>query len=307
MRDMFDDFLEELRRREAIARGEDPDAEKAKRARPVGSDGPDDDDDRDDDGEPSGDPPRERVPPRPMTARKRGGRGRTVVWWMIGGVALALLILFTVGLDLWTDALWFQSVGYEGVFWTQLGAQFGLFVGATAVALVVILGNLWLAGRLLPEPTKAGGSFRGLFDRLNEAAQQADTRSRGRWQQDEPTRVTFDADDIPDMTPIARVVLVVVGVLAALTIGGSVGAAWETVLLWANRVPYGLDTASAVTDPVFGRDISYFLFELPFLRSVQSLFNALVVAALVVTLARYLVGATRWPRCSRCWRWSRSR
>ncbi len=87
--------------------------------------------------------------------------------------------------------------------------------------------------------------------------------------------------------------LVVVGVLAALTIGGSVAAAWETVLLWANRVPYGLDTASAVTDPVFGRDIAYFLFELPFLRSIQSLFNALVVAALVVTLARYLVGATR--------------
>ena len=26
MRDLFDDFLEELRRREAIARGEDPDA-----------------------------------------------------------------------------------------------------------------------------------------------------------------------------------------------------------------------------------------------------------------------------------------
>ena len=303
MRDLFDDFLDELRRREAIARGEDPDADRAKRARPVGSDGPDDDpdddggeadgDDQDRDDETSDDPPRERVPPRPMTARKgRGGVGRSIMYWLIGGVVLALLILFTVGLDLWTDALWFQSVGYEGVFWTQLGAQFGLFIGATVIALVVILGNLWLAGRLLPEPTRAGGSFRGLFDRLNEAAQQADTRSRGRWQQDEPARVTFDADDIPDMTPVARVVLIVVGVLAALTIGGSVAAAWETVLLWANRVPYGL-TASAVTDPIFGRDISYFLFELPFLRSVQSLFNALVVAALVVTLARYLVGATR--------------
>ena len=38
------------------------------------------------------------------------------------------------------------------MFWTQLGAQFGLFIGATAIALVVILGNLWLAGRLLPGP-----------------------------------------------------------------------------------------------------------------------------------------------------------
>ena len=42
MRDLFDDFLEELRRREAIARGEDPDAEAPRRAKPVGPN-PDDD------------------------------------------------------------------------------------------------------------------------------------------------------------------------------------------------------------------------------------------------------------------------
>ena len=47
-----------------------------------------------------------------------------------------------------------------------------------------------------------------------------------------------------------------------------------------------------MTDPIFGRDIGFFLFELPFLRLVQGLFNALVVGALLVTLARYLVSAT---------------
>ena len=47
-----------------------------------------------------------------------------------------------------------------------------------------------------------------------------------------------------------------------------------------------------MTDPIFNRDIGFFLFELPFLRLVQGLFNALVVGALLVTLARYLVSAT---------------
>jgi uncharacterized membrane protein (UPF0182 family) len=302
MRDLFDDFLEELRRREAEARGEDPDAGRARRAKSVGPDPGDDDGDRDgddepgrDDGAPDDEPPRERVPPRPIdTRRRRRGGGRQLMGWLIGGVIIAVVLLLGVGLDLWTDALWYQSVGFDAVFWTRIGSQFGLFLASTVVALVVILGNLWLAGRLVPPPSSDGGTFRNLFDRLNEAAQQADTRSRGPWERaDEPRRVAFDTDDIPDLTPFASTVLTVVGVLAAIVIGASVAGAWETVLLWVNRVAYSPDAAAAVTDPVFGRDISYFLFELPFLRFVQTLFNALVVAALVIVFLRYLVGATR--------------
>ena len=78
-----------------------------------------------------------------------------------------------------------------------------------------------------------------------------------------------------------------------MTIGGSLGSAWETVLLWAKQVPFAPAGAPAVTDPVFGRDIGFFLFDLPFLRLVQGLFNGLVVATLIVVLVRYVVGATR--------------
>ena len=80
------------------------------------------------------------------------------------------------------------------------------------------------------------------------------------------------------------------GLLVALVIGGSVSGAWETVLLWANRVPFS--ATATVTDPIFNRDISFFLFELPFLRLVQGVFNGLVVASLLIALARYLIGAT---------------
>ena len=61
-------------------------------------------------------------------------------------------------------------------------------------------------------------------------------------------------------------------------------------LLWVNRVPFS--ATGAVTDPIFGRDISYFLFELPFLRWAQSLFNGLMLATLLVVGARYLAQAT---------------
>ncbi len=310
MRDLFDDFLEDLRRREAAARGEDPDAGAPPRRRRASGDGDPDPDDRDpndrdpddrDDGDRDGEPPpREPSPPRrPRVVRdaRRGGRRRRVTWWVVGLVLLLVFMLFSFGLDLWTDALWYRSVGFDGVFWTRLGAQVGLFAAALLGSLAIMLLNVYLAGRLMPppDPDRAGGSFRTLMDRINEAAQAADPdRGPGRRRDSgAPRPVTFDTGDIPDLTPVAGVALVVLAGFIALAIGGSVASVWETVLLWANRVPFSPDAAAAVTDPVFGRDIGYFLFELPFLRLVQALFNGIVLASLLLVFARYLVGASR--------------
>jgi hypothetical protein len=96
-------------------------------------------------------------------------------------VALALVVLFGVGLDLWTDALWYASVGFDSVFWTRLTATLGLFVGASVLAAVVLLGNLWLARRLAPPPGTGGPStLRGLFERLNEPRRRP-TPNRPAW------------------------------------------------------------------------------------------------------------------------------
>ena len=165
------------------------------------------------------------------------------------------------------------------------------------LALVVLLGNLWLAGRLTPPPIPGGGTVRNLFERLNEAAEAAEVRRTGgarRWSPPDDrrsTRAAWNADDFPDLSPIATWVLAGLVVLFALGVAGSLATAWETVLLWQNREPFS--TTASVTDPIFGRDISFFLFELPFLRLIQALFNGLVVTALFLASARYLVGAMR--------------
>ena len=319
MRDLFDEFLEELRRREAVARGEDPDAGAPRKARPVGPDAADSPDRPD---RPSAPDRRERLsrpddpdrpgadsggtpPLRPIRPTSRGrGRGprqgRRIGLWVIAAALLFLFVLFTSGLNLWTDALWYRSVGFDSVFWTRLGAQSALFLGAGVLALAVLLGNLALANRFAPAVGPAdgrpGGTFRGLFERLNEAAQAADPdrarRGAGPWNQSPARPVSLGTDDIPDLTPLAGVALVVVSILLALATAGSVSSAWETVLLWINRVLFAPGGAAAVTDPVFGRDIAYFLFELPFLRFVQSLVNGLVLASVILVLVRYLVGAS---------------
>ena len=103
--------------------------------------------------------------------------------------------------------------------------------------------------------------------------------------------LTFDGDEVPDLVPIGTWVIAGFAVLLALGVAGAVSGAWETLLLWVNRVPYS--TTSTVTDPVFGKDIGFFLFELPFYRFVQSLANGLLLASLAVAGARYLLAVTR--------------
>ncbi len=337
---MFDEFLDELRRRQAEAAGGQPrrrvqepadaslsddddkdaatDEPESRRGLDADADVIDavDDPESDSDSEPipigpagrdrgaggfdSGRPPRDPRRRRPVGGPNDGGGPRVRRQFAIAVGLIAVLfvvIMLAVGLDLWTDAIWFRSVGYETVFWTRLGVQVGLFVVGLVLALVLLLGNLWLAGRLAPPADRAGasGAVRSWIDRLNEAVMDSEQRSRGRGvlgrRPDERPRGPGPATpyELPNATPVGRVVIVVVAVFVALTVGGALASNWETVLLWMNRVPFDPAGADKVTDPIFGRDISFFLFELGFLRFVQVTLIGLIIASLVVAGARYLV------------------
>ena len=82
---------------------------------------------------------------------------------------------------------------------------------------------------------------------------------------------------MPDLSPLVVGGLTVVAVFAAVGMAGALSSSWETVLLWQNRVPFAAAGATAVVDPVFGRDVSYYLFELPFLRLAQAVVGGLLV------------------------------
>jgi hypothetical protein len=257
-------------------------------------------------------------PRRPAGARPVGGAddgagppslGRILRRVGLGAVLVVIaLVVFLAGtgIDLWTDAIWYRSVGYDSVFWTRISAQVGLFVAALVVALVVLLFNLWLAGRMAPpaDPDKPG-RIRQVADRISEAQRQAERAARmagggpgnvrgvggAPFPRADGVSGTFDMDEIPNLLPIATWVIAGVAVLVALGIAGTVSGTWETFALWLNRVPFS--TTGTVADPVFGKDISFFLFDLPFFRAAQSLVNGLLLASLAVVGARYLVQATQ--------------
>src|SRR5712692_841576 len=182
-------------------------------------------------------------------------------------LVLGLVVLGFVGeiVPLYTDWLWFQEVGYTEVFLTTLGFRGSLFTAVAVVVLVFLYGNLTFAAR------------RARPDVLWELEDQLGL----------PGRVVIE--------PIIRRFLPVVLAFIAFTAGMRASARWETVLQYINAVPFG------TSDPLFGRDLGFFVFALPFWRMALGWATALVIGTLVLTvviyvLQRSLVLTARGPR-----------
>ena len=182
-------------------------------------------------------------------------------------VVIAFLALGLLGqvIPLYTDWLWFQEVGYSQVFTTTLSLRGTLF-GLVALTVALFLwGNLTLAAR-----TAAPDVLWELEDQLGL-----------------PGRVVIE--------PLIRRFLPVVLALIAIVSGLRASASWQTVLGYANATAFGSK------DPVFGFDLSVFVFLLPFWRLLHGWALALVAATMILTLAVYvlqrsLVLTTRGPR-----------
>jgi len=185
-------------------------------------------------------------------------------------VLLLLLGLLVLGLvaqvvPLYTDWLWFGEVGYRDVFVKTLSLRGSLFAALAITVLVFLYANLTFAAR-----TAAPDVIWELEDQLGL-----------------PSRVVIE--------PLIRRFLPIVLVLIALASGMRATVHWETVLGYFNATPFG------VTDPLFGRDLGFFVFVLPLWQLVYGWAITLVTSTIVLTLAVYvllrsLVLTSRGPR-----------
>jgi uncharacterized protein len=303
---MFDDFMEELRRRQAERASRDgqsggtsdrPTDDDQPHSGPqeeptMRSSGPDPDEtDRDEDENPSpifrpggyGRRRRYTGGPNDGMPEFRIGRG----WIVFGVVILALLVLaslFASTVGLATDAIWFNSVGYGNVFWTRLGSQVLFFVVGTAIALAFLWFNVWLAGRFIPKGQLRSFSLDDLLDRFNvDRYMGGNAFGSGPFGNAPKRPGASEAVQVPDVGRPVFWVLLGIGALVALAMGGLALSGWNTIQLFMHRVPFG------ATDPTFGNDISFFLFELPFYRLIQSYANVLLLMALLMAGSRYLI------------------
>src|SRR5215475_3280420 len=168
---------------------------------------------------------------------------------------IPLAVVLPMGAQLYTNWLWFQQLGYQTVFTTTLGAKalLGAAVGLITAALVYL--NFKLALRLSPQT--GGGARRFMLEGQE-----------------------IPAPDFSALAPrLAPIVALVVGVFAGLSGWGS----WETYLRFLYKVPFG------ETDPIFGRDISFYFFTLPALDVVSEWLMSIVIVSLIGAALIYLI------------------
>jgi uncharacterized membrane protein (UPF0182 family) len=167
--------------------------------------------------------------------------------------ALIIFVIFRKFIVLITDWFWFQEVGYQTIFTVTLLSMIktGALFGIGFFTILYV--NLLVALRLSRDPLfeDRGGAF-----------------------------------NIPlrGMTPDTLKVLIFAGsLLFGLFAAANGSAQWENLLLFLNPSPFG------VTDPLFQKDISFYVFQLPFLLHIYGWLKFALILTAAATGFIYLV------------------
>ena len=165
-------------------------------------------------------------------------------------VVLLALVLFLFGTNIatfYTDWLWFGALAHRRVFLHIYGTRIALFGAFGAASFLLAYFNVWLASRFSPPS--------GMRVKGNDAdfyPVSTDGKPFGR--------------ALQNLSGFRRVLdgLLLLGALFFAVLAGlSAQGEWDSFLRFTHPVAFG------IRDPQFGRDISLYVFTLPWLRYVQ--------------------------------------
>jgi uncharacterized membrane protein (UPF0182 family) len=163
--------------------------------------------------------------------------------------AFGTLFLFPASSALLTDWWWFREIGYQVVFTRELTTRVLLFLAASGLTTGVLYLNLRAAQRgLVPDPVVL----------------QFGPGTR---------RVDISAA----LRRLSLPVSLAFGLLAGL----GATPAWDLVLRVIHRTPFG------IADPVFSRDIGFYVFTLPGLAAALGFLTTLAILSLLLLVPLY--------------------
>src|SRR3989304_3793637 len=166
---------------------------------------------------------------------------------------LILIIFFGQAISLYTDWLWFQEVGYTQIFTTTLTFKLTLGLVFGGLFFLLIYFNVKLAAH----------APRNILFLEQENA------------------IELPSPELVD--PLLQRLLLPVAILLGFFAGPQAASQWESVLLFLNSVPFGLE------DPLFGRDIGFYIFQLPALTALYNWLSFTLGLTLLATAFTYLV------------------
>ena len=173
---------------------------------------------------------------------------RMVLAFVVALLVLVVLLAPPVAARV-TDWLWYREIGFERVFVLKIIAQWtlGLIAGIGTFLVLYLNGRAALRG-LVEDPVP-------ILDRARAG----------------------QASPAALMTRLARTLFLPGSILLAALTAPVAAADWQALVQFHHRTPFG------ISDPVFGRDIAYYVFTLPVIEA------ALDYASLALTIALFAI------------------
>ncbi len=195
-----------------------------------------------------------RATPSPSAAAVARRRALIIAGVVVVGILIALAGVSTF----YTEILWFRQVGFSDVFWTGIWARVLLGVVFGVIFAAFILLNLWIVKKIT-----------------------------------NPARMFTVSDQVLEryratLQPYMKWILLAGAIVFGLFAGSGAATQWRNWLLFANQQEFGM------TDPVFSRDLGFFVFRLPFHEFLFTFaFSTLIVTTLIVAAGHYYMGGIR--------------
>ena len=177
-------------------------------------------------------------------------RKRFVILGVLAALLLAFMLFPALSRFL-TEWWWFREIGFSVVFTRELVTRGLLFLASATIITLAIYLNLRFAQRgLVPHP---------ILLRVGEA--------------------------VPDVNipAILRKLSLPLALVFGLLGGLAASSAWEAVLLATNASPFG------TVDPIFGRDIGYYVFTLPAIGAGLGFLTGIATLSLLMLLPLYFL------------------
>ena len=178
--------------------------------------------------------------------------------WMIIGIIFLVVIVVGAIASIYIDSIWFKSVQYVAVFWKILLTKGVVMLFFAALFFVLSFINLSFARRFAPE-------FQVEIS------------------QDEFERPEIQLYKSLQNIQVNKKFVLWFSLIIALFMGFSESSSWEKILIYLNRTSFG------ITDPIFNKDIGFYMFSLPFWEFIRNWFSFALTLITVVVAAIYVV------------------
>ncbi|MDP2585996.1 MAG: UPF0182 family protein, partial [Candidatus Levybacteria bacterium] len=173
--------------------------------------------------------------------------------WAILGIGLVVFVFLLNIVSLVTDWWWYSEVGYAEIFTKSLSSKIIIGFSAGLIAAVFLLTNLFFA-----------------------------LRSKIPWMVNIPESIVGTSQPISLNNRLFGKLGTIVALIISIFVGLIAASNWIDILKFISRVPFGQK------DPLFGLDVSFYVFSLPVYSLGLGLIKMLIVMSIIGCSLTYI-------------------